>query len=172
MTFTPPRPNHATREIVLADPTATDRLGRLLAGEVGQRDVVALWGDLGAGKTSLARALIQALLAAHGLQEDVPSPTFTLVQTYEAGGLPIWHADLYRLSHPDELLELGLEEALEAGLLLIEWPDRMEGDLPGERLDIALEEAGDGRLARLTGWGVSWEERVNRIAVNMAGNDA
>ncbi len=172
MTFTAPPLNHTTREVALADPATTDRLGKLLATVVGTRDVVALWGDLGAGKTSLARALIQALLAVHGQQEDVPSPTFTLVQTYEAGGLPIWHADLYRLSHPDELLELGLEEALESGLLLIEWPDRMEGDLPGERLDISLEEVGEGRLARLTGWGVSWEERVNRISVNMADKDA
>jgi len=172
MTFTVPPSNRSTREIALADPPATDCLGKVLAGEVRPRDVVALWGDLGAGKTSLARALIQALLAAEGALEDVPSPTFTLVQTYEAGGLPIWHADLYRLSHPDELLELGLEEALESGLLLIEWPDRMESDLPGERLDIVLEEVGDGRLARLTGWGVSWEERVNRIAANMAEKDA
>jgi tRNA threonylcarbamoyladenosine biosynthesis protein TsaE len=172
MTFTSPPPNNSTREIALADPAATDRLGKVLAGEVQPRDVVALWGDLGAGKTSLARALIQALLAAHGLQEDVPSPTFTLVQTYQAGGLPIWHADLYRLSHPDELLELGLEEALEKGLLLIEWPDRMEGDLPSERLDVALEEAGDARLARLTGWGVTWEGRVNRITAKMVDKDA
>jgi len=159
-------------EVALADAAATDRLGGVLACLVGAQDVIALWGDLGAGKTSLARAIIQTLLAASGLREDVPSPTFTLVQTYEAGLLPIWHADLYRLSDPDELIELGLEEALEAGLLLIEWPDRMDGELPAERLDIELKEVGEGRVACLTGRGASWEDRINRVQAMMVQNDA
>ncbi len=162
----------ATCEIALPAPSSTEMLGEVLAGLLAPQDVVALWGDLGAGKTSLARAVIQTLLAAEGMREDVPSPTFTLVQTYEAGSLPIWHADLYRLSHPDELLELGLEEALENGLLLVEWPDRMEDELPTERLDVDLKEAGDGRVARLTGRGGSWEDRINRAQVKMTLNEA
>ncbi len=159
--------NDTTGDIALADVEATNTLGEALSDLVGPRDVIALWGDLGAGKTSLARAIIQTLLAASGLREDVPSPTFTLVQTYEAGTLPIWHADLYRLSDPDELIELGLEEALEGGLLLIEWPDRMEEELPVERLDIELKEAGEGRLACLTGRGATWEDRLNRALAKM-----
>ena len=97
--ITPPPAGHndIACGIALVDAVATDMLGEKLADLVGPRDVIALWGDLGAGKTSLARAIIQTLLAASGLREDVPSPTFTLVQTYEAGTLPIWHADLYRL---------------------------------------------------------------------------
>lgn len=167
--ITPPSTgqNDTTREIMLADAAATQKLGELLAGLVAPQDVIALWGDLGAGKTSLARAIIQTLLAASGQHEDVPSPTFTLVQTYEADTLPIWHADLYRLSDPDELIELGLEEALEAGLLLIEWPDRMEDDLPAQRLDIELKEVGEGRLACLTARGVSWEDRIDRAQEQM-----
>ncbi len=167
-----PSPDDTVCKIPLADPAATDRLGVCLSGLVRPRDVIALWGDLGAGKTSLARAVIQTLLAGVGAREDVPSPTFTLVQTYEAGDLPIWHADLYRLSDPDELIELGLEEALEEGLLLIEWPDRMEEELPRERLDIELKEAGDGRVACLTGRGHSWEDRVNSLSATMGHKDA
>lgn len=172
--ITPPPAGHndIACGIALVDAVATDMLGEKLADLVGPRDVIALWGDLGAGKTSLARAIIQTLLAASGLREDVPSPTFTLVQTYEAGTLPIWHADLYRLSDPDELIELGLEEALEGGLLLIEWPDRMEDELPAERLDVELKEVGDGRVACLTGRGASWEDRINRAQKMMVQHDA
>lgn len=154
--------------IDLADAPATERLGAAIAPSLRPRDVIALYGDLGAGKTSLARAIIQALLAREGKREDVPSPTFTLVQTYETEGLAIWHADLYRLSDPDELIELGLDEALDAGLLIIEWPDRMGDELPGERLDIVIEEQGEGRCARLTAWGSIWEERLGQIAPLLA----
>jgi len=157
--------SHINRVILdLPDPAATDALGRALAAHVAPRDVIAMFGDLGAGKTSLARALIQALLAADGTMEDVPSPTFTLVQTYETRALPIWHADLYRLSDPSELIELGLEEALDTGLLIIEWPDRMDDELPRDRLDVFLEEKQDGRTVQLTAWGSIWEERMGLIA--------
>jgi tRNA threonylcarbamoyladenosine biosynthesis protein TsaE len=147
----------------LPDSAATERLGQALAPYMSSRDVIALYGDLGAGKTSLARALIQALLAADGEMEDVPSPTFTLIQTYETQKLNIWHVDLYRLSHPDELIELGLEEALDTGLLIVEWPDRMGEELPPHRLDILFGEKGEGRTARLTPWGSVWEERLERM---------
>lgn len=150
-------------EFALPDAAATARLGKALARLVAPQDVLALWGDLGAGKTSVARALIQARMAASGPVEDVPSPTFTLVQTYETEGLPIWHADLYRLKDPDELIELGLDDALETGLLLLEWPDRMGDDLPDQRLDIELREEGDGRQVKLTGPAFLWEERLQAL---------
>jgi tRNA threonylcarbamoyladenosine biosynthesis protein TsaE len=111
-----------------------------LAKWVGPGDVIALWGDLGAGKTSFARALIQAKLAAHGHSEDVPSPTFTLVQTYETPDVEIWHVDLYRITHADEVVELGVEDAMVDSLVLIEWPGRMGEDLPADRLDVFFDQ--------------------------------
>lgn len=161
--------NPVERLVDLPDASATDWLGQALATHVRACDVIALSGGLGAGKTSLARALIQALLAADGQMEDVPSPTFTLIQTYETKNLSIWHADLYRLSDPEELIELGLEEALDTGLLIIEWPDRMGDELPAERLDILLGEKGEGRTARLTAWGPMWEERLGLLGVGFDG---
>lgn len=118
----------------LPDADATTRLGAWFAGRVGPGDVLLLSGPIGAGKTHFARALIQARLALAGRTEDVPSPTFTLVQVYEADGAEIWHADLYRLTHPDEATELGLDEAFDTALCLVEWPERL-GDLaPQEAL--------------------------------------
>jgi tRNA threonylcarbamoyladenosine biosynthesis protein TsaE len=124
----------------LRDADATARLGAALAKWVGPGDVIALWGDLGAGKTSFARALIQAKLAAHGHSEDVPSPTFTLVQTYETPDVEIWHVDLYRITHADEVVELGVEDAMVDSLVLIEWPGRMGEDLPADRLDVFFDQ--------------------------------
>lgn len=99
----------ADGEFRLNDATATARLGAALARALGPGEAVCLWGPLGAGKSTLARALIRALTSP---EEDVPSPTFTLVQFYEPPGLPLAHFDLYRLSDPDEAYEIGLEEAL------------------------------------------------------------
>jgi tRNA threonylcarbamoyl adenosine modification protein YjeE len=98
-------------------------------------DVVALEGDLGAGKTELARAVIRSLA---GADIPVPSPTFTLLQAYELPGLTVTHADLYRLSDPSEVLELGLDEAWEQGAVLVEWPERAGDLLPAERLTLHL----------------------------------
>lgn len=134
--------------LILPDEGATDRLGRVLARHLGAGDTVLLAGPIGAGKTHLARALIRARM---GAATDVPSPSFTLVQTYGDGADAIWHADLYRLSHPDEVRELGLEDAFGQAICLIEWPDRMAGHLPPEALSIALEQADDGRRAHLSG---------------------
>ncbi len=133
-------------EITLADEAATIALGAALAACLQHGDAVCLWGPLGAGKSTLARALIRAL--THPGQE-VPSPTFTLVQTYETDGFPIAHFDLYRLKTADEAFELGLDDAIEDGVVLIEWPERLAGRLPSNRLDIEIEMAGEGRLARL-----------------------
>jgi tRNA threonylcarbamoyladenosine biosynthesis protein TsaE len=146
-------------EIALPDEAATVALGRRLAGLARRRDVIALVGPLGAGKTTLARGFIQALT---GSDEEVPSPTFTLVQTYEASMSPIWHFDLYRVKHEEEAWELGLEEALADGILLVEWPERLGSLLPHERLDVHLTASASGRAASLAG-SPSWAERLEAL---------
>lgn len=150
--------------IALPDEAATRELGARLAALVRAGDFIALSGDLGAGKTALARALIETRLAAHGLTEDVPSPTFTIVQTYETPDLLITHADLYRIDRPQDVAELGLGEALEDGMVLVEWPERMDGQ-PRDRLDIGLflvKEGTNAREARLRGFG-SWTSRLEKL---------
>lgn len=143
--------------IPLGDDAATDRIGAALGRALRIGDAVLLSGGLGAGKTALARAAITARLADMGLKDDIPSPTFTLVQTYEAD-IPIWHADLYRLSTEDEVYELGLDEAFETAAVLIEWPDRLGGATPGRALAVEMDfgPKGEGRIAvfqpRGTGW--------------------
>jgi tRNA threonylcarbamoyladenosine biosynthesis protein TsaE len=134
-----------TLTLHLAGEAETAALGQRLAMAARPGDVIALFGDLGAGKTTLARALIRQLA---GPNTEAPSPTFTLVQTYDTPGLPIWHFDLYRLEDPGEARELGLEEAVD-GLALIEWPERLGNHLPHARLEVRLEFDGAGRIARL-----------------------
>lgn len=146
------------RHVPLPDLAATETLARALAGAARAGDVVALRGDLGAGKTEFARAFIHARQDAAGLpREEVPSPTFTLVQLYELPGAPVWHFDLYRLAAPEEAWELGLEEALAEGIALIEWPDRLGGLLPKARLDLALAFGATetARVAHLEGHGAA-----------------
>lgn len=143
-------------DLPLANEAETAALGDRLGGIVRAGDVIALSGDLGAGKSTLARALIQALA---GAATDVPSPTFTLVQTYDTPGLAVWHFDLYRLEDPGEARELGLEEAVD-GLALIEWPERLGRDLPRARLEVRLSFAGDGRIARLVDFD-DWSSRLD-----------
>lgn len=146
------------RRVSLPGPAATERLARAIAAAGGPGDVVALRGDLGAGKTAFARAFIHARQDAAGLpREEVPSPTFTLVQIYELPGAPVWHFDLYRLGAPEEAWELGLEEALAEGIALIEWPDRLGGLLPAARLDLTLAfgTAETERVAHLEGHGAA-----------------
>ena len=118
------------RSLALGSEDETDALARRIAGTLRPGDVLLLEGPIGAGKTRFARALIQTRLAACGRMEDVPSPTFTLVQTYDAGGVEIWHADLYRLSGPADVLELGLIDAFDTAICLVEWPDRLGPDGP------------------------------------------
>jgi tRNA threonylcarbamoyl adenosine modification protein YjeE len=140
----------------LPDLDATIRLGALIADHLKQGDTVALTGDLGTGKTTLARAILTSL----GVAETVPSPTFTLVQTYETPRLSVSHYDLYRLKSAREMEELGLEEALEGGAALIEWPDRAGDRLPEGRLRIELSAHGDGRRALLSG-PARWRELLH-----------
>src|SRR5262249_8739518 len=130
----------------LADLDATERLGCGIAGGLRRGDAVALWGDLGAGKTSLARAILKAL----GVREDVPSPTFTLVQNYDTRP-PVAHYDLYRLKHAREMEELGFEDALADGAVLVEWPERAPEALPPDALHVRLRFDGGTRSASLTG---------------------
>jgi tRNA threonylcarbamoyladenosine biosynthesis protein TsaE len=141
----------ACRSFALPDADATATLGRWLADRLGAGDVLLLDGPIGAGKTHLARALIRHRLARAGRMEDVPSPTFTLVQVYEDAGGEIWHADLYRLTHPDQVAELGLDEAFDHALCLVEWPDRLGSLTPPQALRLGLAPDGPGRRATLTG---------------------
>jgi tRNA threonylcarbamoyladenosine biosynthesis protein TsaE len=133
--------------IDLADEAATAALGARLAAVALPRDVLLLHGDLGMGKTALARGFVQAAVPG---TEEVPSPTFTLVQTYDADAAPIWHFDLYRLKAPDEIWELGFEDALADGILLVEWPDRLGGLAPRDRLDLTLAPGADAGSRRAT----------------------
>ena len=133
--------------IFLTDDTATTRFGHLLATLLQTGDCVALVGDIGAGKTALSRSIIQARL---GRAEDVPSPTFTLVQTYDAPDGDIWHCDLYRLTSPDEVLELGLDEAFDTAICLIEWPDRLGDELPKDAIIFEFTAKEQGRQITAT----------------------
>lgn len=132
----------------LPDEQATERLGQDLAAALRIGDSIALKGDLGAGKTTLARAVIRALAGNPAL--EVPSPTFTLVQAYEAR-FPVHHFDLYRLGSPDELDELGFDEAAVKGVTLVEWPERAGDRLPEDAVTVELTHQDDGRLATMAG---------------------
>ena len=133
-------------ELTLPDLDATARLGAGIAGSLKCGDAVALWGDLGAGKTTLARAILRAL----GVTGEVPSPTFTLMQSYDTQPR-VAHFDLYRLKTASEIEELGLEDALADGAVLVEWPERAPEALPPDALHVRLNQEDGIRRARLTG---------------------
>jgi tRNA threonylcarbamoyladenosine biosynthesis protein TsaE len=138
-----------TISLSLPDETATERLGAALASRLRLRDVVALQGGLGAGKTTLARAILRAASGDPTLV--VPSPTFTLVEVYDTPRGAFWHFDLYRLEDPDQVFELGWEEARAEGIALVEWAERLGRLLPPERLTVTLTVEGEGRHADLQG---------------------
>ncbi|MEJ1995428.1 MAG: tRNA (adenosine(37)-N6)-threonylcarbamoyltransferase complex ATPase subunit type 1 TsaE [Limibacillus sp.] len=131
----------------------TAALAAALAPLLRPGDILALRGDLGAGKTAFARALLNALPHPDGTRgpEEVPSPSFTLVQTYERAAGPVWHIDLYRLERPEDCWELGLEEAFAEAISLIEWPERLGPLLPEHALSVRMEIAEDSRHVRLEG---------------------
>jgi len=145
------------KRIALADDDATAALGARLAGAARAGDVLALRGPLGAGKTALARAFIKSRAQAAGaadLAQTTPSPTFTLAQVYPLPDAPIWHFDFYRIADPEEIWELGWEEALAGGVSLVEWPERAEAHLSVDRLDVRLTPTADDRRdATLTAGG-------------------
>ena len=134
----------------------TRALGAAIAKQARPGDVITLEGALGAGKTTFARGFIRQLT---GTDEEVVSPTFTLVQTYDSPVAEIWHFDLYRLEKPEDLLELGLDDALSDGIVLIEWPQRSSALIPVRRLEIELAIAGQARVARLAG-DAGWTDRI------------
>jgi len=148
----------------LPDAEATAPLGAAVAARLAPGEAVLLYGPLGMGKSTLARGLIRALTRP---DEDVPSPTFTLVQFYDSAP-PVAHFDLYRLTRPEEAAEIGLDEALDEGCAVIEWPERLGEDpsawLGPDRLTIALTEAGAGRHATVSGAG-AWESKVMGLNV-------
>lgn len=158
----PHDPNPPSDPLPLPDPEATTRLGHALSALLRPGDTVLLEGPIGAGKSHVARAIIQHRLALEDRMEDIPSPTFTLVQTYETERAEIWHADLYRLSDPDEIIELGLDTAFQTGICLIEWPDRLGTDRPDHALTLTLTPNGDGRMATLRG-ASDWAARLTNV---------
>jgi tRNA threonylcarbamoyladenosine biosynthesis protein TsaE len=132
----------------LKDPEATEALAAAIAPRLGPGDTILLQGQLGAGKSHFARALIRALMGHGGERAEIPSPTFTLVQAYDSAAGEIWHADLYRMGDPQELVELGLDAAMEEAICLIEWPDRIAPDWPEGAICLRLEQvpgAAEGR---------------------------
>ncbi len=147
-------------EIHLPELSATTRFAAALADLITAPQLIYLQGDLGAGKSTLARAFIQHLTSP---QTEVPSPTFTLVQTYNTAKGEVWHYDLYRLKHAEEVWELGFEDALHSGIVLVEWPERLSGlPLPAP-LIITLRHEGDERLATIQG-----PEEINELLLNLA----
>ena len=134
--------------VKLENEAATVALGARIARALKAGDAVLLQGELGAGKTTLARAILRAL----GVREYVPSPSFTLVQSYETPGLTVRHFDLYRVEQPRDLDELGLEEALGEGAVLIEWPERARERMPANALEVQLSATSEtAREAKLSG---------------------
>lgn len=158
-------------DCLLHDADATASLARRLAPLLASGDVLLLTGDLGSGKTSFARALIQALPGPGGSDcsgEEVPSPTFTLVQVYERAVAEIWHFDLYRLGQPEEIYELGWEEALGEAILLIEWPERLGALTPEAALTLDFSFEKDGRRVVFTG-DAAWQARLAGLELGAPG---
>ncbi|MBC8451904.1 MAG: tRNA (adenosine(37)-N6)-threonylcarbamoyltransferase complex ATPase subunit type 1 TsaE [Rhodospirillaceae bacterium] len=157
----------STTTLVVARTEAdTAALGAALAQYVRSGDIIALEGPLGSGKTVFARGFIRALCDENTV---VPSPTFTLVQIYDAPEFPVWHCDLYRLEDEDDALEIGLEEAFSDAVTLIEWPDRLGRWLPHKRLSVAFAgENRDGSRRIVLDGDSGWRERLEGLTVNAA----
>jgi tRNA threonylcarbamoyladenosine biosynthesis protein TsaE len=148
--------NGFSAQIHLVDEAATSRLGERIAPLLRPGDTLLLEGPIGAGKTHFARAVIQSRIARSGRCEDVPSPTYTLVQVYSDGNTEIWHADLYRLTHADEVVELGLDDALADAIVLIEWPERLGDARPANALTLHFNLLAKGRDLMLSSRDSRW----------------
>jgi len=146
--------------VELPDEAATAALAARISALAAAGDIIALKGDLGAGKTTFARGFIRG----RGGLEEVPSPTFTLVQIYELGAAAVWHFDLYRVTSPEEAWELGIEDAFAEGISLIEWPERLGPLMPPRRFEIEFL-FGDQPEARraVLGAGEGWRPRLEKI---------
>ena len=157
-------------QLELPDLAATQKLGTLLADGLTAGDIISLSGPLGAGKSALARSII---VSANPNETDVPSPTFSLVQTYElADGTPLWHLDLYRIQTPEDAMQLGLDDAFVDAVCLIEWPERLKNFLPKSTLSIhlylACDDDVDGvRFVDITA-PLNWSERMRAIFAKSA----
>ena len=161
MSFPPAR---FDTKLLLRTADETAALARDIAPLLGAGDVILLTGPIGAGKSHFARSVIQSRLAAVGRMEDVPSPTFTLVQVYDVG-VEIWHADLYRLTSSDEVLELALDDAFDTAICLVEWPDRLGALRPRGALVLTLMPDADGaaRQARFQTDSARWAAVFDRL---------
>lgn len=147
--------------LFLKDADATTDLGARIAPELRAGDVLLLEGPIGAGKSHLARAIIQSLLDQ---PEDIPSPTYTIMQTYKAQAFDIIHADLYRLGDASELVELDLFDPHQDSVTLIEWPDRLGSDAPKDALWISLDAQGDGRHIALRSASDRWADLAQAVS--------
>lgn len=147
--------------LILDSEDLTAALAAILAEQFRPGDTILLHGPVGAGKSVFARAVIRRLLDLAGAPpEDIPSPSFTLVQTYQAGDLTIWHADLYRLGGPDEVAELGLSDAFRDALVLVEWPEALDDETPARHLAITLTpdpRHADRRHVTIDAHGPGWD---------------
>jgi len=151
-----------SQTVPLPDLAATEALGARIAAGIRPADTIALEGDLGAGKTTLARAILRAL----GVRGTVPSPAFTQVQHYETQRMPVSHYDLYRIEQAEELDELGLEEALANGAVLIEWAERAGDRLPADALHVCLAQDREQQRAATLSGPAHWARRFSESAIH------
>ena len=153
--------------LTLSSQADTERLAVALAPHLGAGDLVALSGDLGAGKSVFARALIGARLAALGRAEAIPSPTYTLVQVYDLDTVELWHADLYRLGDAGELVELGLADAFDQAICVVEWAERLGSEMPVRVLCVTLAAGADeaARTVEIEARGPGWDWVAAAVAM-------
>ena len=154
----------ATSSLLLNSEQETSEFARGIATRLNGGDTILLEGPIGAGKTHFCRALIQCRLAEVNRLEDVPSPTFTIVQTYELDNVEIWHADLYRLSSVDELTELGLDDAFESDIVLVEWPERLGTNAPANALHLSFHISNENKRELRLAWTDSkWDSVLDTL---------
>ena len=158
-------------KLTFESPEATTEFAVALSRILTAGDVLLLSGPIGAGKTHFVRSAIQSMLTTEGRSEDVPSPSFTLVQTFNLQDFEIWHADLYRLGDASEFDELGLSEAFETALCFVEWPENVAIDWPDTALHVAvsLEEHPDQREFVITGDRPHWDDRIREALMSYGG---